>query len=171
MGDLIFGEETQTLQEVVASSLAPSRLTVTTAESCTGGLLAKMLTDIPGSSDYFKTGFITYSNESKEQQLGVPKELIDQHGVVSQPVVEAMATGAMTRANADLALSISGIAGPGGGSPEKPVGTVCIALAHKSGVISRTFNFPGDREFIRDRSAKMALTMLRFHLLGKLMPF
>ncbi len=171
LGDVIYGEEDQTLAQVVAASLAPSRKTVTTAESCTGGLLAKMLTDIPGSSDYFKTGFITYSNESKHDLLSVPTELITQHGVVSEPVVQAMAAGALKRAGADYALAISGIAGPTGGTPTKPVGTVCIALASMQEMQSRTFNFPGDREMIRDRSAKMALSMLRFHLLGKSLPF
>jgi nicotinamide-nucleotide amidase len=175
LGDLIFGEESQTMQEVVGHSLAPSRLTVTTAESCTGGLLAKMLTDTPGSSAYFKTGFITYSNEAKHELLGVPMELIAEHGAVSEPVVRAMAQAARQRAHADLSLAISGIAGPTGGTPQKPVGTVCIALAcktdHAPKPNARTFNFPGDREMIRDRSAKMALTILRFHLLNKPLPF
>jgi nicotinamide-nucleotide amidase len=171
LGDLIFGQEDQSLAQVVATSLAPSRLTVTTAESCTGGLLAKMLTDISGSSDYFKTGFVTYSNESKHAQLGVPLDILEKNGAVSEPVVIAMATGALERAKANIAISISGIAGPTGGTPTKPVGTVCIALANRDGASARTFNFSGDREMIRDRSAKMALTMLRFHLLGKPLPF
>ena len=171
LGDIIYGEEDQAFAQVVAALLAPSRKTVTTAESCTGGLLAKMITDIPGSSDYFKTGFITYSNEAKTRTPGVPPELITQHGVVSEPVVQAMAAGALERTGADYALAISGVAGPTGGTPVKPVGTVCIALASMQEMQSRTFNFPGDREMIRDRSAKMALSMLRFHLLGKSLPF
>jgi nicotinamide-nucleotide amidase len=191
LGDIVFGEDDQTLPEVVASfltgkpriivhddaegweslGLEKRSYTVTTAESCTGGLLAKMLTDIPGSSDFFKTGFVTYSNESKHALLGVPMDLINEHGAVSEPVVLAMAQAAKERAHADFALAISGIAGPSGGTPTKPVGTVCIALANPEGVISRTFTFSGDREMIRDRSAKMALTMLRFHLLGKPLPF
>jgi nicotinamide-nucleotide amidase len=171
LGDLIYGEENQTLQEIVAKLLIESKKTVTTAESCTGGLLAKMLTDIPGSSAYFKTGFITYSNQSKYDRLGVSMEIINVYGAVSEPVVQAMATNAKRLAKSNFALAISGIAGPDGGSPTKSVGTVCIALAHKTEVIPRTFNFPGDREWIRDRSAKMALTMLRYHLLEKPLPF
>jgi nicotinamide-nucleotide amidase len=171
LGDVIFGVDDQTLQEVVASWLAIAHKTVTTAESCTGGLLAKMLTDVPGSSDYFKMGFITYSNQAKYERLGVPTEMINLYGAVSEPVVQSMATNAKRLAKADYALAISGVAGPTGGSATKPVGTVCIALVHNDGVLARTFNFPGDRAAIRDRSAKMALTMLRFELLGKRLPF
>ena len=145
--------------------------TVTTAESCTGGLLAKMLTDIPGSSDIFKTGFVTYANESKIDLLGVDPKTLEQHGAVSEPIASQMAAGALNRTQSDFALSITGIAGPTGGTPAKPVGMVCIALATGTTVKVRTFNFPGDREMIRDRSAKMALAMLRYHLLGKEMPF
>ena len=168
LGDLIFGADDQSLAEVVAQLLASSRKTVTTAESCTGGLLAKYLTDIPGSSAYFKQGWITYSNEAKHSLLGVT---VGPEGAVSEQTASAMASGALHRASAHYALSISGIAGPEGGTPQKPVGTVCIALATHNSVTSRTFLFPGDREMIRDRSAKMALTMLRYHLLGKPVPF
>jgi nicotinamide-nucleotide amidase len=188
LADLIYGEEDETLQEVVGQRLASSRKTVTTAESCTGGLLAKMLTDVPGSSDYFKTGFITYSNQAKYERLGVSTEVINVYGAVSEPVVVAMARNARRLAKADYALAISGVAGPSGGSESKPVGTVCIALAFpplppeegrgegagqvdESPALARTFLFPGDRAWVRDRSAKMALTMLRFHLLGKPLPF
>jgi nicotinamide-nucleotide amidase len=177
LGDIIYGEEEQTLAQVVAEMLIRKaqtenrKFTVTTAESCTGGLLAKMLTDIPGSSDYFKTGFVTYSNEAKHELLGVPMELIARHGAVSDAVVLAMAAGALKKAGADFALAISGIAGPTVGTAEKPVGTVCIGLAHTTGTATRTFHFPGDREMIRDRSAKMALSMLRFQLMGAAMPF
>jgi nicotinamide-nucleotide amidase len=188
LGDLIFGSDDVTLQQAVAERLAASRTTVTTAESCTGGLLAKMLTDVPGSSDYFKTGFITYANEAKYERLGVSMEMLNVYGAVSEHVVSAMARNARRLAKADYALAISGIAGPSGGSESKPVGTVCIALAfpplppgegrgegarkgQESSVAARTFLFPGDRAWVRDRSAKMALTMLRFHLLNKPLPF
>ena len=171
LGDLIYGEDEQTLQEVVGKILRESKKTVTTAESCTAGLLAKMITDVPGSSDYFKTGFVTYSNQSKYDRLGVSMEIINVYGAVSEPVVTAMAKNAKRLTKSNFALSISGIAGPDGGSKTKPIGTVCIALAHDSSVIARTFNFPGDREWIRDRAAKMALTMLRYHLLDKLLSF
>jgi nicotinamide-nucleotide amidase len=179
VGDLIFGEDDQTLQESVAILLKESRTTVTTAESCTGGLLAKMLTDVAGSSDYFKVGFITYSNQAKYERLGVPNEVINVYGAVSEPVVQLMAKNARRLAKADYALAISGVAGPTGATAAKPVGTVCIALAcpanpelrtQDSELLSRTFAFPGDRDWVRQRSARMALTMLRFHLLGKPLP-
>jgi nicotinamide-nucleotide amidase len=181
LGDLIYGQDDETLQEVVGRMLKAAGKTVTTAESCTGGLLAKMLTDVPGSSAYFKQGWVTYSNEAKQSLLFVKGQTLQTYGAVSQDVVEDMALNAMDKARADFALSISGIAGPDGGTPEKPVGTVWIALGSPStrpgeprGVTQaggRRFLFSGDREMIRDRSAKMALTMLRYHLLGKPMPF
>jgi nicotinamide-nucleotide amidase len=176
LGDLIWGEDDQTLQEVVAQLLVSSRKSVATAESCTGGLLAKMLTDVPGSSAYFGYGWITYSNDAKHAQLDVGLDLLGRHGAVSEPVVSAMASEAIKLSGADCALAISGIAGPEGGSQQKPVGTVCIALAEEDNYAvihnsARTFLFPGDREMIRDRSAKMALTLLRFHLLDKRLPF
>jgi nicotinamide-nucleotide amidase len=167
LGELIYGQEDQTLASVVAGLLAQSNLSVTTAESCTGGLLAKMLTDVSGSSSYFQRGWIVYSNEAKIQMLGVPADILDRHGAVSESVVSALAAGALERAKTAFALSISGIAGPEGGTVAKPVGTVCIGLAESGMVISRTFHFPGDREMIRDRSAKMALALLRFRLLGR----
>jgi nicotinamide-nucleotide amidase len=166
LGDLIYGQEDQTLASVVGQLLAQSKLTVATAESCTGGLLAKMLTDVSGSSRYFQRGWITYSNPAKTQLLGIPADILDRHGAVSEPVVAAMAEAARQRGDTNFALSISGIAGPEGGTAAKPVGTVCIGLADSGGVTSRTFSFPGDREMIRDRSAKMALALLRFRLLG-----
>jgi nicotinamide-nucleotide amidase len=177
LGDLVYGADDGSLPQVVARLLqedptakrwAPG---VATAESCTGGLVAKMLTDVPGSSAYFRQGYVTYSNEAKTDLLNVPADLIARHGAVSEPVAVAMATGAQKQSGAAYALAITGIAGPGGGTPAKPVGMACIALAHDKGTSVRTFNFPGDREMIRDRSAKMALTMLRFHLLCKDLPF
>ena len=172
LGDIIYGQDEQTLPGVVGRLLAERGEGVTTAESCTGGLLAKMITDVPGSSRYFKRGWVTYANEAKIAALNVPLAVLHQHGAVSEPVVSAMAAGALLQeSTASYALAISGVAGPDGGTPGKPVGTVCIALAHRNGSVARTFNFPGDREMIRDRSAKMALSMLRYHLLQKPMPF
>jgi nicotinamide-nucleotide amidase len=171
LGELVYAEDDQTLQETVGKMLAGRKLSVTTAESCTGGLLAKMITDVPGSSEYFNAGFITYSNEMKYQRLGVSMEIINMYGAVSEPVVQAMASSARRLAKADIALAISGVAGPTGGSPAKPVGMVCIALAYEGGATARTFNFPGDRQWVRDRAAKMALTLLRYHLLGRDVPF
>jgi nicotinamide-nucleotide amidase len=177
LGDLIYGVDDESLQQVLAKLLRKDDDTmaivqaVTTAESCTGGLVAKMLTDVPGTSKFFKQAFVTYSNEAKTELLGVPASLIEQHGAVSEQVVRAMASGAQSRAGAAFALAISGIAGPDGGTPQKPVGTVWIAMAHPKGCDARVFLFPGDRDMIRDRSAKTALTLLRFHLLGKPAPF
>jgi nicotinamide-nucleotide amidase len=171
LGDLIFGQDEQTLAQVVSDLLKEKGVTVATAESCTGGLLAKMLTDVAGASRYFAQGWVTYTNESKSSQLGVSDQTLADHGAVSEPVVAEMASGARQRAGADVAIAISGIAGPDGGTDAKPVGTVCIGFAHAAATESRTFGFPGDREWVRDRTAKMALTILRFHLLGKRLPF
>jgi nicotinamide-nucleotide amidase len=184
LGDLVFGVDDETLAAVVGAALAASGHTVTTAESCTGGLLAKMLTDVSGSSAYFTQGWITYANKAKYERLGVSMEVLNMYGAVSEPVVELMAKNARRLALADFGLAISGIAGPTGGSDSKPVGTVCIAVAHsanaaacgntryaETATITRRFVFPGDREMVRDAAAKMALTMLRFHLLNKPLPF
>jgi nicotinamide-nucleotide amidase len=180
LGDLIFGRDETTLPHVIADLMrqGDKKLTVATAESCTGGLLAKMLTDLPGSSSYFTQGWITYSNLSKHDRLGVPTDVINVYGAVSENVVEAMAKNARRLAGSTHALSISGIAGPDGGGPTKPVGTVCIGLAKpepgdRAGCLvdKRTFQLTGDRDMVRDRAAKMALTMLRFELMGKPLPF
>lgn len=171
LGQLVYGQDEQTLQQVVGAMLTEARRTVTTAESCTGGLLAKMFTDVSGSSAYFKMGFVTYSNDAKYERLGVSREIINTYGAVSEPVVSAMATNARRLAKADFALAISGVAGPTGGTEAKPVGTVCIALASGAeSVQPRTFSFPGDRDWVRDRAAKTALNILRYHLLGAPMP-
>lgn len=171
LGDLIYGADGLSLAEVVGAMLAERKQTVATAESCTGGLLAKYLTDVPGSSGWFGFGWVTYANEAKMRQLQVPEATLQAHGAVSEPTVLAMAEGARRLSQADYALAVSGVAGPTGGTPDKPVGRVCIALAAADATRARTFNFSGDREMIRDRSAKMTLTMLRYHLIGKAMPF
>ena len=180
LGNLIYGRDDQSLPQAVLALLKKDgrNATVATAESCTGGLLAKMLTDEPGSSAHYTSGWVTYSNLSKYERLGVPEDVINVYGAVSEPVVERMAKAARRLAHTDYALAVSGVAGPDGGSPTKPVGTVCLALAvvdpadkTASTVKARTFNFPGDREMVRNRSAKMALAMLRFHLLGVELPF
>ncbi len=170
LGNIIFGEDAQTLQGVVGA-LLKGKGTVATAESCTGGLLAKMLTDIPGSSSYFSYGWVTYANEAKQKLLGVSEEILNLHGAVSEPVVLAMAQCAREQAGATYALAISGVAGPDGGSEEKPVGTTWIGLAAADGDFARRFLLAGDREMVRDRAAKMALALLRFRLLGIPTPF
>lgn len=171
VGPLAFGMDDTTLQDAVIKLLTEQGKSIATAESCTGGLIAAMLTDVPGSSASVLGGWVTYANEMKTEQVGVPVERIEQHGAVSQSVVEAMARGALQRSNADYALSISGIAGPGGGTEEKPVGTVWIGLAYRDGdaahVLARLARLSGDRDTIRDRSAKCALQLLRLKLMGE----
>ena len=179
LSTLVYGVDEQTLPQVVLGLLkersvaAGRNLTVATAESCTGGLIAKYLTDVPGSSAFFRQGWVVYSNQAKTQLVGVPEVMLREHGAVSEPVVRCMATNAMLMSEADIALAVSGIAGPDGGTADKPVGTVWLALAGEgeAGVISRRFVFAGDREMIRDRAAKMALTLLRYRLLGAELPF
>ena len=171
VGPLAFGLDEMTLQDAVIALLTEQGKTVVTAESCTGGLIAGMLTDVPGSSAAVLGGWVTYANAMKTAQVGVPAELIQQHGAVSQQVVEAMALGALERSGADVALSTSGIAGPGGGTKVKPVGTVWIGMAWREGstahIASRLAMLPGDRATIRDRSAKCALQLLRLKLIGE----
>jgi nicotinamide-nucleotide amidase len=166
LGPLIFSQEDEALETTVGKILLDSRYTIATAESCTGGLVANLLTNLPGSSAYFLRGWVTYSNAAKHEDLGVPMETIDAHGAVSEPTARAMAAGAKQAANADFALATTGIAGPTGGTQEKPVGTVWIALASPTGIDARKFIFPGTRAQIRLRAAQMALTLLRWKLLG-----
>jgi nicotinamide-nucleotide amidase len=160
----VFTARGETLEEVVGSLLKSRGHTLAVAESCTGGLLAGRITDVPGSSDYFHTGVVAYANETKIDLLGVPVELIVAHGAVSAEVAEAMAEGIRRRAGATLGLSITGIAGPGGGTAEKPVGLVYIGLASEAGVESRRLLFPGDRYLIRQFSINAALSIVRRHL-------
>lgn len=169
LGMIVFGEDDDTLEAVVARLLIEQGKTIATAESCTGGLLAKRLTDVPGSSAYFLRGYVPYADAAKVELVGVPTDLISRHGAVSEPVAEAMAIGCRREAGSDYALSITGIAGPAGGSPpEKPVGLVYIGLAHSAGV-EKLRVLCGDhftRNEICDRSCKTALNMLRLRLLG-----
>jgi len=141
----------------LARVLVEQGSSVTTAESCTGGLVSATLTGVAGSSDWFSCAWVTYSNDAKNQLLGVPKPLLEAHGAVSQQVVEAMASGARERAGSTLAVAISGIAGPGGGSPEKPVGTVWIGWSSPVLCDSECFQFAGDRETVRIRSVHAAI--------------
>jgi|CXWL01.1.fsa_nt_gi nicotinamide-nucleotide amidase len=166
IGSAIFGEEDDTLQSAVAKLLIEHKKTVATAESCTGGMLSQRLTDVPGSSAYFLHGYVVYSNESKTQLLNVPPDVIGQHGAVSEEVARTLAESARAQAGSDFAISITGIAGPGGGSPDKPVGLVYIGLADERGIEVRRILF-GDhitRDEIRDRACKTALNMLRLRL-------
>lgn len=143
--------------------LAQHNQTVTTAESCTGGMLAAAFTDLPGSSAWFQTGWVTYSNQAKQQLLSVRPETLAAHGAVSRQTVEEMAQGALIAAQADFALSISGIAGPDGGSAEKPVGTVWFGLADKHQVFAQSQRFDGNREAVRQQAVAFALNWLAQH--------
>ena len=153
--------ELMQLSEQVGQSLKARGATVTTAESCTGGWVAKVITDIAGSSAWFERGFVTYSNEAKAQMIGVREETLAQHGAVSEPVVVEMAIGALKAARADYAVSISGIAGPDGDSEENPVGTVWFAFATARGEgITRRECFSGDRDAVRRQATAYALQTL-----------
>lgn len=146
----------------VGARLLRAGATVTTAESCTGGWIAKVLTDIPGSSAWFERGFVTYSNEAKSAMVGVSPGTLDSRGAVSEPVVREMARGALHEAGASYAVAVSGIAGPDGGSPEKPVGTVWFGFASAAGALeARLQHFHGDRDAVRRQSVAYALLTLR----------
>lgn len=169
LGSVVFGRDDETLQDVAGQMLLARGLTVATAESCTGGLLAKRLTDVPGSSGYFLEGFVTYSNQAKQRRLRVPAALIDEKGAVSEEVAAAIAIGCREESGADLAISLTGIAGPGGGRPpDKPVGLVYIGFAARDGVDVQRYLFGEhlSRDEIRDRSCKTALNLLRLRLLA-----
>ena len=161
----IFSESGESLEETLGRLLRRQKKTLAVAESCTGGFLGHRLTGVPGSSDYFLGGFITYSDALKSDLLGVPAALIKSQGAVSFPVARAMAIGVLRRTRADFALAVTGIAGPGGGTPEKPVGLVWTALAWRGGTEVQKNLFFGRREQVRIQSAQKAMDMLRRHLL------
>jgi nicotinamide-nucleotide amidase len=164
-GREIFSEDGSLVDDQVAQLLAGRR--IATAESCTGGLLAARLTDRPGSSAYVAGGVVAYANEAKTELLGVEPDLIATSGTVSEPVAEAMAAGALNRFGADTAIAITGVAGPGGGTDDKPVGTVCFTVRLADGeTFTRTIRLPGDRSDIRERSTTVAMHMLRRALSG-----
>lgn len=165
LGDAVFAFRGERMEEVVGLRLAVAGFTVATAESCTGGLIAKRLTEIAGSSSYFKEGVVTYSNEAKMRLLGVPSEMLEERGAVSAEVAEAMAEGVRLRAETDFGLSVTGVAGPGGGSAAKPVGLVYIALSDDAHTEHRKLMIPGDRQLIRWRSSQAALDLLRRRLI------
>ncbi len=165
LGLAVFATNGETLEEVIGSMLTQSGKTLAVAESCTGGLIGMRLTEVPGSSAYFLEGAITYSNEAKMRTLGVPEGTLAEHGAVSAETAEAMAGGIRERSGADFGISVTGIAGPGGGSDEKPVGTVFIGYSGSDGTRSVKFTFPGDRYLIRWRSSQAALDYLRRRML------
>ena len=153
------------MEEVIASLLTDRGETVSTAESCTGGLVARRLTELPGSSKFFMEGAVTYSNEAKVRTLGISQGTLDKYGAVSGETAEAMAVGIRNRTGTDYAISVTGIAGPDGGSEEKPVGTVWFGLADRNEVMTKKVLFPGDRYLIRWRSSQAALDLLRRRML------
>jgi len=161
LGDRIYSHTGEPLQAVVGRLLRDAGATLSVAESCTGGLLAERITSVPGCSDYFVGGFIVYANRMKTAMLDVDARLIEEHGAVSEPVAEAMACGARLRAGSTYALSITGVAGPGGGSEAKPVGTVVIGLATPNGCQTRWVRFLGDRGRVRSLASQSALDLLR----------
>lgn len=142
----------------MGAALKKNKLMLATAESCTGGWIAEAVTMIPGSSEWFERGFVTYTYISKREMLGVKEETLEKHGAVAEEVVLEMVAGALARSHAQVAVSVSGIAGPGGGTPDKPVGTVCFAWSMKDGKPrAETRHFPGDRESVRRASVEHAL--------------
>jgi nicotinamide-nucleotide amidase len=164
LGDRIYSRNGEPLEVVVGRRLRERSATLSVAESCTSGLLAARITDVAGSSDYFVGGFLVYTDVLKTRLLGVPASLLEQHGAVSEPVAQAMATGARERTGSTFALSVTGVAGPSGGTPEVPVGTVCIGLAHPEGAEVRRHRFLGDRGRVRAIAVQTALDLLRRRL-------
>jgi nicotinamide-nucleotide amidase len=165
-GDHIIGEEDTQLAGRVLELLRDKNLQLTTAESCTGGLIASMLTRVPGSSESFHAGFVTYANDIKESVLGVQATTLEQHGAVSEAVVREMALGAMQRSGANLAIAVSGVAGPGGGSADKPVGTVWLAWGSRENLRTRCLHWPVERTLFQTMIAAAGLDMIRRMLLG-----
>jgi nicotinamide-nucleotide amidase len=161
----IFAVDDSELEDVVGSLLTERKLTIAIAESCTGGLIADRITNVSGSSLYFERGIIAYSNKSKIHELGVPENFIKQHGAVSKQVAEAMAFGIRTKSNTDIGLATTGIAGPTGGSTDKPVGLVWIGYSDQDETFALQFNFGGERWIIKERAAQAALELVRRRIL------
>lgn len=165
VGQYLYGRDDTPLEQAVGAVLRARGQTLALAESCTGGLLAQRITDVAGSSEYFLAGYVTYANAAKQDMLAVPEAVVVEHGAVSEPTVRAMAEGARRRSGATYAVSLTGIAGPGGGTPEKPVGTVWVGLAGPEGTRARLYQLRGGRAEIRRLAAQYALTYLWHHLL------
>ena len=161
IGPDVYSTDGRTLERVVGDMLVERGLRIAVAESCTGGLITSRLTDVPGSSRYVDQSVITYSNEAKTELLGVPAALIHEHGAVSEPVANAMADGIKVRARSDVGVAVTGIAGPTGGTPEKPVGTVVVAAVTPNDRRCRTFRFYGEREHVKFQASQSALDMVR----------
>jgi nicotinamide-nucleotide amidase len=162
----VYGYDEESLPEVLGKIFREKKLTLSVAESCTGGSVSACITSVAGSSEYYKGGIVAYSNEIKETELSVPENLITEYGAVSEQVVLAMARGILARFQTDLAIAVTGIAGPSGGSPDKPVGTVWIAVGDKKTLVSRMFHFGENRERNIFRTTQTALNMLRMFVQG-----
>ena len=167
LGTAVYSVDGRTLEVVVGDLLREKQFTVAVAESCTGGLLTSRLTDVPGSSAYIERGFVCYSNRSKVELLGVSDALLSEHGAVSDPVAQAMAEGARARSGTNVGIGVTGIAGPDGGTPEKPVGTVSIAVVVDGETRVRTFKFVGGREQVKFQASQAAMNMVRLMLEGR----
>jgi nicotinamide-nucleotide amidase len=165
LGPSVYSTDGRGLETVVGQMLRERHLKISLAESCTGGLLASRLTDVPGSSDYVDRAVVCYSNEAKTELLGVPMELIHEHGAVSEPVARAMAEGVRERSRTNVGIGVTGIAGPGGGSEHKPVGTVSIAVVSDEATKVRTFQFLGGRDMVKFQASQTAMNMLRLMLM------
>lgn len=165
-GDCLYSEEDHTLDQVAAELLSRHKLTLATAESCTGGLISQMLTNIPGISSVFMGGAVTYSNDAKEEYLGVKRETLLQHGAVSSQTAGEMAWGVRNRLNTDIGVAVTGIAGPDGGTPEKPVGLVYIGLSSEKGTFTKELRLLGNRKRIRTITALHVFDMIRRHVSG-----
>lgn len=168
LGAHVYAVDDETMEQVVGRLLRERRATLAVAESCTGGLIGHRITNVPGASDYFLADYVTYSNEAKRDVLGVPEEILRTYGAVSQECARAMAEGARRRAKATYGLATTGIAGPTGGTPTKPVGTVFIAVADESRCVADGFCWPTERVVFKERVAQMALSRLRKFILGEI---
>ena len=165
LGDVIFGKDEETLEGVVGKLLRSKGATISIAESCTGGLITHRLTNVPGSSDYLERSLVVYSDKAKKELLKVPAGILKRHGAVSKEVAESMAKGVKSLSKTTFGLAVTGIAGPAGGTPEKPVGTVFISFSHKRQVITQKCSFYGDREQIKFMTSQYALDVLRKYLI------
>jgi nicotinamide-nucleotide amidase len=165
LGSLIYGTDDDEMETVVGQLLRAKRKTVATAESCTGGLIGHRITEVAGSSDYYAGGVIAYANGVKQSALGVPASLLKKEGAVSAQTAQAMARGIREKTGASIGLAVTGIAGPGGGTKQKPVGLVYIGLADRTGTKSFKYQFSGTRAMVKNKTAQAALNLLRLHLL------